>query len=191
MSLKKIAKLPSKEFLDKVLEYKDGELYWKFVEIDDCLSLGIAKEISKAKCRNTRYAGKQAGHIFTSSSGSKSIQIRILGKSYYLHRVIYKMFHNEEPNIIDHIDGNPLNNLIENLRSVDNQTNCKNFKRFISNTSGCTGVSFQKNINKWFAYIWVDYKRISLGYYENLNDAIKVRKEAEIKYKFHENHGRD
>ena len=53
MSLKKIAKLPSKEILDKILEYKDGELYWKFVEIDDCLSLGIAKEISKAKCRNT------------------------------------------------------------------------------------------------------------------------------------------
>ena len=64
MSLKKIAKLPSKEILDKILEYKDGELYWKFVEIDDCLSLGIAKEISKAKCRNTRYAGKRAGHIF-------------------------------------------------------------------------------------------------------------------------------
>ena len=54
MSLKKIAKLPSKEILDKIREYKDGKLYWKFVEIDDCLSLGIAKEISKAKCRNTK-----------------------------------------------------------------------------------------------------------------------------------------
>ena len=39
-----------------------------------------------------------------------------------------------------------------------------------------------KNRNKWIAQITVNYKNIHLGRYENIEDAIKARKEAEVKY---------
>ena len=47
-----------------------------------------------------------------------------------------------------------------------------------NNTSGYTGVSFDKKTNKWMARI----NKVTLGYFENIEDAIKARKEAEIKY---------
>jgi hypothetical protein len=53
------------------------------------------------------------------------------------------------------------------------------------------GVSYSKRYKCWEAYITVDYKRIHLGRFKNIEDAILARKEAEVAYKFHKNHGRD
>ena len=50
------------------------------------------------------------------------------------------------------------------------------------NTSGVKGVNWSKSENKWYARISVDGRRIELGYYFNFADAVKARKEAEIKY---------
>ena len=52
------------------------------------------------------------------------------------------------------------------------------------NTSGKTGVSYNKEKNMWTAYITVNYKTKYLGDYTNFNDAVNVRKEAEKKYGF-------
>lgn len=43
--------------------------------------------------------------------------------------------------------------------------------------------------DKWQALIRVESRFINLGYFEDINDAIAARKEAEIKYNFHPNHG--
>lgn len=51
-----------------------------------------------------------------------------------------------------------------------------------TNTSGRTGVSFNKLTNKWEAYIDVNYKRIRLGHHEAFDKAVKAREEAELKY---------
>lgn len=51
-----------------------------------------------------------------------------------------------------------------------------------NNTSGVTGVSFDKWSNKWRAYIKLNGKMKYLGRFSNISDAIKVRREAEIKY---------
>lgn len=51
-----------------------------------------------------------------------------------------------------------------------------------NNTSGVTGVSWNSKSSKWCARIGIHKKRITLGYYENKEDAIKARKEAEEKY---------
>ena len=53
---------------------------------------------------------------------------------------------------------------------------------FLTNTSGVTGVNWLKKNQKWRAYITVGDKQIHLGSFENKEDAIKARKEAEIKY---------
>ena len=52
------------------------------------------------------------------------------------------------------------------------------------NTSGKTGVSYNKEKNMWTAYITVNYKTKYLGDYTDFNDAVNVRKEAEKKYDF-------
>ena len=51
-----------------------------------------------------------------------------------------------------------------------------------NNTSGITGVNYIKNIKKWNASIFFKGKKINLGYFENIDNAIKARKEAEEKY---------
>ena len=83
---------------------------------------------------------------------------------------------------IDHIDRNRLNNLTNNLRPVNHSENNHNKNLNSNNTSGYTGVSWNKNINKWESYICVNNVHMKLGYYNELNDAIRARQEAENKY---------
>lgn len=56
--------------------------------------------------------------------------------------------------------------------------------------AGCVGVSWHKAQKKWMAYISDAGKRITIGYYKVLDDAITARKDAERVYGYHENHGR-
>ena len=51
-----------------------------------------------------------------------------------------------------------------------------------TNKSGVPGVCWNKNANKWRAKLTYKYKIIYLGYFDNLEDARKARKDAEIKY---------
>ena len=53
------------------------------------------------------------------------------------------------------------------------------------------GIRTHKPSGKWQAYITIDRKFKSLGLYEDLEDAKKARKNAEIEHGFHENHGAD
>lgn len=82
----------------------------------------------------------------------------------------------------DHKDRNPLNNRKYNLRKATNQENARNGSRRSNNTSGFTGVSWNKNVNKWFAHITINDRTKSLGYFIDKEDAIKVRLKAEKEY---------
>lgn len=82
----------------------------------------------------------------------------------------------------DHIDGNKLNNQRKNIRFISQEKNCKNQVHKKATSSGRNGVSFDSNKKKWNSYITLNGKRKSLGYFQNLGDAIKAREEAEIKY---------
>lgn len=190
MSLKKIQKLPNQEYLNSFLCYDEvsGELRYKTIILGEMDKFGWGSP--RQKCHNTARSGNIAGHTFTTTSGDKSIQIRIDRKSYYVHRIIWKMVYGDEPNLIDHVDGNPINNRLVNLRSVNNIQNSRNTKRFCTNTSGHTGVSRDKS-GKFAAYIWDDYKKIHLGRYDSLQDAIIARQTHEKLLNYHENHGRD
>lgn len=57
--------------------------------------------------------------------------------------------------------------------------------------SGITGVRWHKQSKKWQARIRVDKQLMSLGLYVNLDDAIKAREAANLKYGFHDNHGKE
>ncbi len=101
------------------------------------------------------------------------------GKEIWLHNEIMQP---PEGYVVDHINGNTLDNTRENLRVCTQLDNMKNLKLNIRNTSGVTGVNWRKDIQKWRAFIQVEGKFISLGTYTNKEDAIKARKEAEVKY---------
>ncbi len=90
---------------------------------------------------------------------------------------------------IDHIDHDRCNNRWENLREVTHRENSMNTSMRSDNTSGAMGVSFAKREQKYNAYIHVDGKRKSLGYFEDINDAIAARVAAEVEFGYHVNHG--
>lgn len=82
---------------------------------------------------------------------------------------------------IDHVNREKNDNRKNNLRKFENiQQNLRNKNTYKNNTSGHTGVS--KSYDKWQARVIIDGKTISLGVYNNLEDAIKARKEGKKKY---------
>lgn len=87
-------------------------------------------------------------------------------------------------NSVDHADRNTFNNRKINLRECTIAENTRNSKKRINNTSGITGVFWYdyRGCQKWNAVIRVDKKLINLGYYDDVEDAIKARQDAEIKY---------
>ena len=97
-----------------------------------------------------------------------------------LHRLVMKC--NDSKLDIDHINHIKYDNKKSNLRIVTRCQNNMNMSKRKDNTSGVTGVVWYKTKNKWRAQIMVDKKNISLGYYKNFEDAVRVRKEAEEKY---------
>src|SRR5690349_18993340 len=81
----------------------------------------------------------------------------VSGKNWYLHRLVMQRNNVQQPsmeqNCVDHMDGNRLNNTLPNLRWVTVAQNHKNRNRGKNNTSGCSGVTFNKKSNKWIARI--------------------------------------
>ncbi|UGO52666.1 putative HNH endonuclease [Klebsiella phage vB_KpnD_Opt-79] len=118
--------------------------------------------------------------------------VTINGKKILAHRIIYEMNNGDiEPGMqIDHIDHNPSNNRIENLRVVNHQENQSNKSKQSNNTSGVTGVWLHKKSGRFVAEIMVEKKKIHIGYFDDKLNAAKARKDAEIKFGFHKNHGK-
>lgn len=112
-----------------------------------------------------------AGRNITSS---KCKQSRIS-----MHRLIMKP---DKGMIIDHLDGDALNNQKNNLRICNHSENMRNRKLGKNNTSGYKGVSYQKRDNNWRSYIKFNNKTINIGTYTNPIDAARAYNEAAIKY---------
>jgi hypothetical protein len=110
--------------------------------------------------------GNVAGTIY-----NRYITIGIDYKSYSAHRLAWLYVYGSIPKTIDHINGNKLDNRIENLRECNFSENSKNVKITKRNTSGIKGVNFDKYHNKWRAELHSKGKRVFLKYFLNINDA--------------------
>ena len=82
----------------------------------------------------------------------------------------------------DHKDRNPLNNRKHNLREPGECGNAQNHSVRKDNKTGVSGINFNKLSGCYVARIQYDKKRISLGEFNSLNDAIVARLNAEVKY---------
>lgn len=83
--------------------------------------------------------------------------------------------------VVDHINGNRLDNRKKNLRVCTPHQNSMNKGKSKNNQTGVTGVSMTPG-GKYRARIMVNRKEIRLGHYETLAEATKARKLAEIKF---------
>lgn len=96
------------------------------------------------------------------------------GKKYYNHRIVWFLHNKKMPKYLDHIDGNRLNNKIDNLRECNlTQNACNSLKRK-DNTSGYKGVNWFKPQNKWRARINMYGKEYHFGYFDSIEKAIDV-----------------
>lgn len=83
--------------------------------------------------------------------------VNLNGKKFYIHQLVAMAFLNHTPNgvknVVDHIDGNPLNNKLENLQVITQSLNNSKGKKRKGTSSKYKGVSFDKSRSKWIASI--------------------------------------
>lgn len=149
----------SLELLNELFYYKDGNIYRK-----------------KSTQKNV-LVGAKVGTVNTLGY----LVVSIKNKTYLVHRLIYWMNYGYLPKYIDHIDGDQLNNSIENLREATNQENLFNQKLRSSSTSGIKNVRWDKRLKKWCVGFTVNYKNKHIGVYSSLDKAIQVAEETRAK----------
>jgi len=143
------------------LHRKDGTMIIVYIDPDDYEKCSIHKWCFTS--------GRYAGYNYS-------------GRMILLHRFIMNIHHLTGHSIlIDHKDGNGLNNRKSNLRQCNVSENAINkTKLSVTNTSGYNGI--EKYNDRWLAGITCYGKTIRLGIHPTINEAIKARREAELKY---------
>jgi hypothetical protein len=175
----------STQYIQEALSYdpENGLLTWKMRPREHF------KTDKGHRIWRTRYAGAIAGAPTTKGY----LKLSLCGIGLKAHRVAWEIFHGEPPRgQIDHINGNPADNRIANLRVVTNGTNARNRSLSSNNVSGFHGVHWREDLGRWSASIGVgDEKKKSLGFYDTKEEAVAARRGAEVVLDYHENHGRE
>lgn len=141
----------TQELVCSLFDYRDGKLFWK--------NSGHGKT-----------KGKEAGTV----SKNNYRHIHINYKQYFTHRLIFLYHNGYLPEVIDHKDGNPLNNKIENLREATLSQNQYNRRIDCRNKTGVKNVN--KKGNKYRVVFTVMKKSRHYGYYDTIEEAAAVAK---------------
>jgi len=102
------------------------------------------------------------------------------GVKYYNHRIVWFIHHGYMPNQIDHINKNPLDNRIENLRECNQSQNNWNQGVKVTNKSGHKGISWSARDKRWVARLNVCGKSYSVGNFVNKEDAVKAMEKSRM-----------
>ena len=122
--------------------------------------------------REQKKSNHSAGDIAGCRMRSEYWTIHIDGRNYRAHQLAWLYMKGEwgRP-MIDHRDGNPLNNRWRNLRLASHTENAANRPRLRSNTSGFKGVTFERRSGKWLAQIQKHGRRYPIGRYDTAQEA--------------------
>lgn len=150
--------LPSIDAIRSAVDYnkKTGKFTWK-----------TRGEMSKSW--NSKWAGKPAFDTLHPYGYRKG---RFGRFELLAHRVAWAVSYGFWPEEeIDHIDRNPDNNKIENLRLATPSNNQWNKAKYKTNTSGYKGVTWSKDKGKWMARCSAFGKEKFLGYFDDAKSA--------------------
>lgn len=162
----------TREELKQVLKYEPdtGLFTWK---------------VKRSRISPGDVAGTKRRH-----DGKTYIIISINGKKYRAHRLVFLYMTGAFPDrICDHINGNGTDNRWVNLREVDFINNNRNMRLRADNTSGVTGVHWNKKDKRWQVSIKTGKDRGYIGQFKTFEEAVEARKKAERHHNFHVNHG--
>lgn len=148
----------NQELCHQLFDYQDGCLSWK-------VGKGTAKAGDKAH-----------------SNGNEYRAIKVNQKVYLEHKLVWLWHNGEIPKELDHIDGNPANNRIENLRLATHSENMRNTRIRVDNQSGVKGVHWCKTKNKWKVQLRFNGKQKYLGRYDSLDVAQQVIEQARLNH---------
>lgn len=146
----------TQDLLRELFDYRDGELYWK------------------VSVKNIKI-GDRAGNLHKSGY----CRVGINNKTYLKHRLIFLYHHGYLPEFLDHIDGDPSNDDIDNIRIATKSQNAMNRKKKLS-SSVYKGVSWKKSHMKWVAQIHIDGARKHIGIFDSEIDAAHAYDKAAI-----------
>lgn len=141
----------TQELANELFEYRDGVLYWK-----------------NPPKTGGMHVGDKAGGL----NGKGRQYVKVQGKKYATHRIIFLMHHGYLPNIVDHKDNNKTNNKIENLREATLSENAQNAKLRKTSVTGVKGVGlYNGRPNRFLARIYVNKREMVIGVFDNICDA--------------------
>ena len=101
------------------------------------------------------------------------VYVRFMGRAYGEHRLIHLIFSGEWPYQVDHVNGIRNDNQPSNLRSATHSQNCMNRKSI----TGKKGCYWNPRRQKWMVQVGLNGRRKTVGYFDDLNSALKARAE--------------
>lgn len=141
--------------------------------------------------RLKRQANMLPGSIAGSPDGKGYLRVQVFGKRCKAHHLAWFYMTGSWPSDqIDHINGDGMDNRWSNLRLADIRVNAKNRPKHAKTRTLIPGVKWRPDRGAWSVRIYQDGREIGLGTFKDLLEALCVRKSAEIRLGFHENHGR-
>jgi len=133
---------------------------------------------------NPKFAGKPAGSRHNGARGKIYWCIRLTGSIYLAHRMAWLLAYGVDPwpDEIDHIDGDPMNNRIANLRIATRSQQSSNSRRQVQGTiAGVKGVTPNGRSNGYDARITVNGTTHYIGHYPSIEEAAEARRKAAIR----------
>lgn len=130
----------------------------------------------RAGLYRNRYAGMPAGCVGSNAHR----KVKVCQEYYEEHRLIWMLVYGALPDSLDHINGNPTDNRLANLRKATPTQNAQNRKLRKDNSTGTSGVYWRTDSKKWRAGIGLGGKAMRwLGTFDSQEEAVAVRKLAE------------
>jgi len=143
---------------NELFEYRDGVLY-----------------------RKQKTRGAAVGAIAGNKRKNSYFHVRVDGKRELWHRIIFVMHFGWVPETVDHIDGDPSNNKIENLRAATKSQNQHNRKQNKNCVSGVKGVRLTPK-GLWCAQVNMRNRVVFKKFFSDIELAQLAVEEARRKY---------
>ena len=159
--------------LCKITLNYNQDIFKKLFYYDETSPSGLRYKVSNnCKGPNKRNAGDHVGSI----RHNRMWVVKVNNKDYVIHRIVWYLNFGNIPKdlVIDHINGNSLDNRLDNLRLTSQQINNANRSMQSNNRSGKTGVYFEISSQKWKVQ-WVENGKYRTKRFISFDDACQYR----------------